>query len=233
MRRDWMVWLGCFLLFGCGAVWAMVPLNISFFEVNSIHDLFDMFSSAATVYVVVFGVELWRRQVSGQADLELARKVAVLALRIKEASLEAWIDAKFSINQHGYGLNSLGAELMDKISQRMGERLKIRESLQIDFLLVLQEARAIWGVDFSKKYNGIIKLYFECNRCSKAYLSWVDTSEPNFSRKQFSQTIAEVHDYLSKVGFFNAEGRMEKEINHLTLAADLALEKKMLRSSNR
>lgn len=233
MKDIVVIWGGCLLLFGAGAVWAMVPLNIEFFVVENVHDLFEIFSSAATVFVVVFGFQLWRRQVNGQADLELARKVAVHALRIKEASLEAWMDAQFSINQHAFGPNSLGVELMGKITEVMVDRLKVRESLQIDFLLVLQEARAIWGVEFSKKYNKIINLYFECNRCSRAYLSWVDTSGSDISKKQLSQTIQEVSNYLSILGFLHAEGRMEKEINRLLSDADLAVEKKMLRGSNR
>ncbi len=192
MFKDWMIWLGCLLLFGAGAVWASVPLKASFFEVSDVHDLFEIFSSIATVFAVVFGVGAWRRQVSGQADLELARKVAVEALRIKEASLEAWLDAKFCINQHAFGRNSLGVELLGKVTDVISERLKAREKLHLDFLLVLQEARAIWGIEFSKNYNSIINFYFECNRCSRAYLSWVDTADSDISASQFSQTIKEV-----------------------------------------
>lgn len=230
---DLVVWGGCLLLFGAGVVWGGGKVELDFFKIASIHDLFDMFSSAATVFVVVFGFQLWRRQVNGQADLDLARKVAVHALRVKEASLEAWMDAQFSINQQAFGPNSLGVELKGKITEVMHDRLKTRESLQIDFLLVLQEARALWGIEFSKKYNKLVRLYFECNRCSRAYLSWVDSSGSESSKIQCSQTIQYVSSYLSTLGFLHAEGRMEKEINHLISDADLAVEKIMRRGSGR
>lgn len=229
MFKDWMIWLGCFLLFGSGAVWASVPLKTSFFEVADVHDLLEMFSSIATVVAVVFGIGAWRRQVSGQADLELARRVAVGALQMKEGALLAWIDAKFAVNQYPFGLSSLSRELLNQISQSMDARVKSRETLKINFYAVLQEARAIWGKEFSNNYDDLNDLFSVCNECAQSFVYWSDPATPINSTEKYARKVKDAGGYLDEHNLLNIEGRVEKEINRLTCSADLALEKKMLR----
>ncbi|MGH8331211.1 MAG: hypothetical protein ACRES0_12425, partial [Pseudomonas sp.] len=127
------------------------------------------------------------------------------------------------------GINSLGVDLIAQISKVMSERVKKREALKLDFSAVLQEAKAIWGKDFSSRYNDVVDLLLACDRCSREYLSWTDTSVHINSKAQHAQFIQDIKHYLDNKGLLNAEGRMEKEIGRMTAEADLALEKKMLR----
>lgn len=206
-------------------------MKLEFLAVADIHDLFEIFSSIATVVAVFFGIGAWRHQVSGQADLELARRVAIEATRVKETAVEAWVDAKFSINQCPFGFSSLPPHLLEQMAQAMDARVKRRELLKIDLLAVLQEARAIWGRDFSDKYNDLIELFSICNRCANSFVSWADSSGHINSKGKHAQNIKNIADCLDELGLLNVEGHVEKEIVRITAAADLALEKKMLRGN--
>lgn len=229
MGRDWVIWFGCVLIFCSGVVWGMIPDKQSFMTVANIHDLFDIFGAIATMVAVVFAIGAWRRQINGQADLELARRLAVDALRVKEETLQAWVDAKFAVNQCPFGLSSLPRELLSQLSQSMDQRVKKRDVLKLDFYAALQEARAIWGKEFSSKYDDLNELFLICNRCAQSFVSWADPSTHINSTQKYARQIIDAGRYLDERKLLNIEGRVEEEINRLTRLADLALEKKMLR----
>lgn len=65
MKKDWVIWLGCFLLFFAGVIWGMIPDKTGFFVVADIHDLFDMLGAVATAVaaaVAVIALTNWRSQ---------------------------------------------------------------------------------------------------------------------------------------------------------------------------
>lgn len=227
--RDWVIWVGCTLLFCSGVVWGMIPDTKNFMTIASIHDLFDIFGAIATVVAVVFGIGAWRRQINGQADLDLARRLAVDALRFKEGALQAWVDAKFAVNQYPFGLSSLPRGLLNQLSQSMDNRVKKRDALKLDFYAALQEARAIWGKEFSSNYDDLNELFLICNRCAQSFVSWADPSTHLNSTQKYAQQIKDASRYLEERKLLNIDGRVEEEIYRLTRLADLALEEKMHR----
>lgn len=56
MKKDWVIWIGCVLLFFAGVVWGMIPDKSGFFIVESIHDLFEIFGAIATIIAAAVGV---------------------------------------------------------------------------------------------------------------------------------------------------------------------------------
>ncbi|WDG77318.1 hypothetical protein PUP68_21655 [Pseudomonas chlororaphis] len=56
MKKDWVIWTGCILLFFTGAIWGMIPDKSGFFAVENVHDLFDMFGAIATAVAASVGV---------------------------------------------------------------------------------------------------------------------------------------------------------------------------------
>lgn len=65
MKKDWVIWTGCFLLFFAGVIWGMIPDKSGFFVVADIHDLFDMFGAVATAVaaaVAVIALTNWQSQ---------------------------------------------------------------------------------------------------------------------------------------------------------------------------
>lgn len=226
MNKDWVVWLGCILLFGAGAVWAAVPIGTKFFIVENVHDLFEIFSSIATVMAVCLaflGVNAWQRQISAQSDHDLARRVAVESLRFKDTAVEAWIDAKFAINQYPYGVNSLPSDLMEKIAQSMEEKLIRRDDVKVKFMAVLQEARAIWGSSFVAEYDELLRFSENCNICSRSFVAWRNGGD------RYINEMTKVEAYLSERNMLHIEGKVAKAVGYLTKDADHALDRKLLR----
>ncbi|VVQ29735.1 hypothetical protein PS943_01464 [Pseudomonas fluorescens] len=231
MVRDWMIWVGCLLLFCAGAVWEAIQIKVDFFVVANIHDFFEILSSLATVIAVCYGVLAWKHQLSGQSDLELARRVAIASLRMKEAALEGWADAKAAINRVPSGINSLPSDWMKMMSEEIAVRLAKREELKLEYFAVLQEARAIWGKDFTTKYNRLNDLCSACNTCAREFVAWSSGAEHIIYRPQRELNIKGIGIYLEGLDLLNAESRIELEINRMTADADAALEKKMFRAN--
>lgn len=56
MKKDWVIWTGCVLLFLTGVVWGMIPDKSGFFIVDNVHDLFEIFGAIATAIAAAVGV---------------------------------------------------------------------------------------------------------------------------------------------------------------------------------
>ena len=85
MSRDWVIWLGCILLFCSGVVWGMIPDKKSFMTVTSVHDLFDIFGAIATMIaaaVAVIALSNWRSQFRHAARFECLKSLKDAATRL-------------------------------------------------------------------------------------------------------------------------------------------------------
>lgn len=111
----------------------------------------------------------------------------------------------------------------------MDARVKRLEALKINFYAVLQEARAIWGKEFSNNYDDLNELFSVCNEFAQSFVFWSDPATPINSTEKYARKVKDAGGYLDEHNLLNIEGRIEKEINRLTRYADLDLEKKMLR----
>lgn len=88
MKRNWEIWLGCAALFGAGVVWGLAHAKRNFFEVDNIHDFFEILAAIATVVAVVLagmGLNAWKKQVRATADHELARRILIALHEYVEA----------------------------------------------------------------------------------------------------------------------------------------------------
>lgn len=80
MKNDRFTWVVCAALFGAGTVWGLAHAKSGFFEVDNVHDFFEILSSIATVVAVVLailGLNAWRKQLTDTADHDLARNILV------------------------------------------------------------------------------------------------------------------------------------------------------------
>ena len=85
MNRDWVIWLGCVLLFCSGVVWGMIPDKKSFFTIASVHDLFDIFGAIATMVaaaVAVIALSNWRSQFRHAARFESLKSLKDAATKL-------------------------------------------------------------------------------------------------------------------------------------------------------
>ncbi|VVP40617.1 hypothetical protein PS865_04837 [Pseudomonas fluorescens] len=233
MKQDWVVWLGCALLFCVGAVWGAVPTSINFFKVKDIHDLFEIFSSAATIIAVCLafiGVSAWRQQVRGEADHALARRVAVAALKYKETSKIAFNDAQFAVTQFHFGIDELPEGLLERYIVPMENRLKENHNSKAEFLAILLEVRAIWGKEFAEKYEGLLSFTDDLYGCLRSFFRWVHVIDGEHNVEMYANSLQRYYALFEQNEWLIKTGSQISEFDDLTAGADEALQRKLLRS---
>ncbi|MBD9443056.1 hypothetical protein [Pseudomonas sp. PDM04] len=234
MKHDWVVWLGCALLLCVGAIWGAIPIGTDFFKVKDIHDLFEIFSSVATILAVgvaMIGVNAWRHQVSGEADHALAHRVAVAALRYKETSRTAYNDAQFAVTQFHFGIAELPEGLVERFIVPMERRLQKNQDSKAEFLAILLEARAIWGADFSNKYNELLNLTENFNSCLRSFFRWVRTNDGDHNAEVYSTMLQRHYDEFLKNEWLIKTATQVPEFDELTKEADMDLQRRLFRST--
>lgn len=234
MRQDWVVWLGCVLLLCAGAVWGTVPISTDFFKVNDIHDLFEIFSSIATVLAVglaFIGVNAWRQQVSAEADHALAQRIAVAALKYKETSRTAFGDAQFAVTQFAVGVEGLPEGLLDSVVLPMEQRLQRAQDSKAEFKAVLLECRAIWGDEFSNKYEGLLNLTENFYACLRLFFHWVRMDKQSKAAYVYTRSLQRHYDQFEEKEWLMRTAAQLTEFDRLTEQADIELKSKLLRSN--
>lgn len=234
MKQDWVIWTGCGLLFCAGAIWGGGRLDIAFFKVANIHDLFEIFSSLATVAAVFLafsGVNAWRQQLGAQSDHALAQRVAIAALKYKEISRSAYDDALFSVTQFRYGLESVPESILDRYIAGMEDNLKANKNSKAEFCAVLLESRALWGAGFSEKYDELLALTDDFYGCIQVFIKWARL-DPNDSFIQAFQSAMQRHyDYFERQEWLIPIAEKLPKFDELTRSADAELRKKLFGSS--
>ncbi|MCS3835572.1 hypothetical protein HNR03_000152 [Pseudomonas sp. JAI111] len=177
MRRDWVVWLGCFLLFGCGAVWAQVPLKTSFFVIDSVHDLFEVLGALATVVAVCVAaanINTWKHQVNASADLELARKVVTALYRYKDKIMTTWGWAEFSVEQL-HGDEKPTPELSDAVNETIQASIDESDNAALVLKDLLLECQSAWRLNFDIESTFVYMFSDRCSLVAKSYILWSRT----------------------------------------------------------
>ncbi|TDV60142.1 hypothetical protein EC915_113107 [Pseudomonas sp. LP_7_YM] len=92
MIKNRLTWLIGLMLFAAGMIWSQ-SFPKDFFRVQSIHDLFEIFSSAATVIAVLIAwatMSSWRKQAQAEYDHALARDLVVLLRKYNDELVKTW-----------------------------------------------------------------------------------------------------------------------------------------------
>ena len=234
MKKDWVIWVGCISLFCTGAIWGMIPIKTGFFVVDNVHDLFEIFSSAATVaavFLAFIGVNAWRQQLSAQSDHALAQRVAIAALKYKEVSRSAYNDAHFAVTQFRYGLDSVPEGILDRFIINMEGRLQKGQDSKAEFLAVLLESRAIWGLEFSSKYDELIGITEGFYGCVRMFFKWARLDPNDELAEAYEASLQKHYDYFDEQGWLLLSAAQVPKFDELTQSADEDLREKLLKSS--
>lgn len=228
MKKDWVVWLGCLLLFVSGMLWGMIPKGNNFFKIKDVHDLFEMASSLATVLAVGLAfsqVNAWRKQHVAQSDHDLSQRLTAASLRYKEAVVVAHADAAFVLlNFH---LGGLPPDLLDKLIPSIEAKLKSNIDRRSEFLLALQEGRAAWKSEISDKFDDLLNFSEHCNTVVRAFIDW-SVSGGKF--EGYKVSLERQYALFEANGWLHLEGSRFAEIDKLTSAADDVLREKAIRA---
>jgi hypothetical protein len=233
LNKDWVVWCGCALLFCAGAVWGGGKIEIEFFKVANIHDLFEIFSSAATVAAVFLafaGVNAWRKQISAQSDHALAHRVAVAALKYKETTCSAFDDALFSVTQFHFGVEELPDGFLDRYIENMEDRLLRNNVVKSEFLAVLLDARAVWGIGFHNKYLDLLDFTEDFCQCVRIFVEWGSFDRDESDHDRYAKLLQRHYDKFEAKNWLTISSiQLLKVLDRLTLAADDELAGKLIR----
>ncbi|MCS4312962.1 hypothetical protein M2397_003265 [Pseudomonas sp. BIGb0381] len=232
MRKDWVVWCGCALLFGAGAIWGGISLDIQFLKVANIHDLFEIFSSAATiaaVFVAFAGVNAWRQQLGAESDHALAQRVAVASLKYKEVSKSSFNDAQFCALQFNVGREMLPVEILELYIPGFEARLEKSQESKAEFLGVLQECRAIWGKDFSDNYDILISQTDTFYNVVSALCQWARMSPENQMIKSYESTLSRNYKRFEREGWLTKTPDQLAMFDEWVSSADEVIRSKLIR----
>ncbi|WEZ90403.1 hypothetical protein P3R38_09120 [Pseudomonas sp. NyZ480] len=174
MKRDWVVWLGCILLFGSGVVWGSVHLKTDFFVVSNVHDLFDIFGAIATVVAVcvaAVGLNSWKSQIRSSADHELARAISVSLLRYKAQVENIWDCASSAHARLDYKVQ-LGGSLKERVEQNIQSDINAAQAARVEFQGLILESKAAWGDLLNADAERLVEFEGRCCRCAQKYLKF-------------------------------------------------------------
>ncbi|TLP71322.1 hypothetical protein FEA48_21085 [Pseudomonas nitroreducens] len=177
MKKDWVVWGGCALLFFTGVVWGMASAPKEFFHVDSVHDAFDMAASIATVLGVIGAIvqlNSWRKQQAANNDHNLAVRIASELNGQENKIKRAWGTA--AIAHHAIAANIRAGDESFKSGARAG-LVKYVDTQAEDFVKASAEFKSVafecdvyWGGSYISPVTELIELsdlcisYFQCFR---------------------------------------------------------------------
>lgn len=230
MWRDWFVWPLALMLFASGAVWAQVDVPIKFFAVTDLKSLLEIFASLATVAAVVLayrGLSIWKEQIRGSSDNEIAMRVLLASRRYKDASHEAWSDARFSIIQFERGRSSLPDTVWKYSINKMEASIADRKIIRDEFKGELHTVRALWGVEFSKEYDDILSFESDCTACVELLIRYIRNYPVGLALLHPVGDFAEFKRRLERRGMFDIEGESSSKVDALCLEADQLIRSRM------
>ena len=231
MRRDLVVWLGSFLLFGCGALWAQMWVTTEFFKVDSVHDLFDIGGVLATVVAVIValrGIGEWRNQGIATADHDLARRLLIELYRYREAIGHVRNPMILGYEGKKEGENYVVYEKVDVVAKAYGERFEKLGEVKSKLLANILESEAVWNVEVKSLCVALFRLERELFSHVRAYLITIDPKQTDDMRQAYIEIMGKQRDILYEgVG---DEDEYLADINQAFSIVERSLRPKLLRS---
>lgn len=232
MKKDWVVWVLCILIFLAGTTWGSISLKKDvFWRVDSVHDLFEIigvFGTFAAVLLGVVGLNTWKKQIKAGLDNELARRVLVSTYKYSQVVIATWRHA------------DLAASYVKEPSDYdfMGERSSFVEvaktayedacDARADFLALQAECKAIWGDLLSKDADDLLSFEEICTQCLNGYYKCsLDETSP-LARTQHVKNIINSFEYFSKQGISRGKDA-DNFINAILLKINENLEGKLIK----
>ncbi|GGU53649.1 hypothetical protein GCM10009504_08040 [Pseudomonas laurentiana] len=211
MKIDWIVWLGCVLLFGAGVILGLAPAGDSFYKVENIHDFFEIIAAIATVtavVVAVLSVNAWKSQMRDTADHDLARKILVSAYEYREAikAIRSPVIMSYEASPEA------GEKAVEdpKLESFRGEcrayqrRFSRAEPIRVRLLTYSLEAEVVWGEELKDYLIHLMRLETEISIFLRSHLIAQDPSSPDDSKKAHSEILLSKRDAL--MDDFSEEG---------------------------
>lgn len=199
MKKDWLVWVGCFLLFSVGAIWGGVPISTNFFKVDNVHDLLEIASSIATVLAVCLaaaGYNAWKSQMVATSDHELSRRVALTMLRYKFSSVRGCELTRYLVSRMRLQVGKEGTrqDLLDEVRRELKELQAICSEIRT----VAFECKVMWGESVWTDFEKVFVLGSRCCSCIDSFLRWSRKESSERFKDKIARDAVDLFDDLSQ-----------------------------------
>lgn len=226
MKKDWVIWTGCVLLFGAGVLWGLIWTKADFFHVQNIHDLAEIASSIATVAAVFIALTVWKKQLRAQADHDLARRVVVSIERFKRATLSLIVDAKFCCGNSS--LQYADYPLIERIEAGITSRLSTFDDETSTFEGLMVEARAIWGTELDDHLGHLREIAARTYDSNRQFLIFLNESANPDLQETLEAEVDFVCDRLNALGLDGEPKNIYRGLNEFVAPADAYLKNKLM-----
>jgi len=206
MKKDYVIWGGCALLFLAGAIWGMAWTPKEFFKVRSIHDALDIVAALATVlgvFAALYQLNSWRKQQASGNDHALAVRAAAIVNDREYHIKRIWIIV--AVIHFGVAANRL-----KKDAPAPETFLKLSQSTVDDFqkgapLLksISFECEMFWGADYAKPLTELIKVSDLCVQYMNQFKSFASGGASSLLGGGDLESLERVWGELEKMGLTN------------------------------
>ena len=221
-RRDPVVWSGCALLFFAGAAWGGVLPKTDFFVVSDIHELAETGAAIATIFAVIFGFTAWKKQLRGQSDHELARKILLETEKLKAHTLVLTRTAENC--QASSNLHSADWKIFQEILCVLRNDLARGDECLINLEALLIEVDVMWGGELRTHYKKALELFHMCLFCIRSHLDFLDNPDSDIQGDDFSW----IDDRLAEGGWNQDEPTRRENVTALLSQATEYLKEKLV-----
>lgn len=216
------IWLWCTLLFFAGAIWGGAWPRSEFFLIENIHDLAEFGAAIATMVAVVIGLSAWKKQLRGQSDHDLARRLLLEAEKFKAQTLVISRSAENCLTSSS--LHSADFSRLQEIMAGLREDLSNSDNCRARMEALLLEADVMWGQELRSRCAYLLELHDMCCYCVRDFLDFLDDPDDPSADKDLSW----IEDKLSDSGWNLTEPERRTKMSQLTANASGYLKQKLV-----
>ena len=152
--------------------------------------------------VAIAGLSTWRRQLKGQADHELARRILVSLYRYRDAingvRHPAMMAGEFPEPSESQRAHKTDAQIrFSALSNAYGNRWQRVQTQRVALHADLLESEALWGAELkTKEFSPIFSLEWELQVCVRNYLIQCDPDEREERKTAIAKLSRDKRDVL-------------------------------------
>lgn len=235
MRKDYVIWGGCALLFVVGAIWGMAWTPKDFFRVQSIHDALDIVAALATVvgvFAALYQLSSWRKQQASGNDHALAVRAAAIVNDREYQIKRIWIIVAvvhFGIAHRKIRENAPAPSSFLELSKSTVEEFRKGAPLLKDISF---ECEMFWGAEYVKPLADLIKISDLCAQYMDQFKSFASGGPTSILGGGDLESLERTWGELEKLGLTN-NGEVIAYVNSRTRGFVDVLRREFISSTRR
>ncbi|MEK1943712.1 MAG: hypothetical protein AAAB16_25335 [Pseudomonas sp.] len=214
-----------------GVIFGRALVEDQFFVIGNIHDLLESFAAIATIAAVgvaYVGINTWRSQISAATDHDLARRVAICVNKLTNEVLYLWGQVGSAATEVRKAPPPTGLRMYSLFRDGIQNRVSASESFRAEIKTLQFECRALWGDDFSFKFDELMQFEYLCVQTCQSFINWQEDGLDSIRLSIYARLVLSGDKWLVDKGLDKLES-VNKYLKEITADLDSALKEKMLR----